>query len=164
MSNKNQFGLQIATQVMNLVKDSYWINVAQNAVYQIVLWSPFAVPNNDFPYQCTIMVYTPSGQFYADRRQYRGAIRLDGAIVLSNSNDGFVGEIDKDTIKWNDSSIWKRTAIEPNTKMNQYDPNSVFQQANEMNGVFHSRYEASYPQYARYFPYGNVPGTTFLNE
>jgi hypothetical protein len=164
MSIGFQSGLQVATQVLNNIKNSYWVNESQHAVYQIVSWSDFAVPNTDFPYQCTIMVYTPSDQFYADKRQYRGAIRLDGAIVMSNSNDGFVGKlINSNKIQWNDGSIWTRTVIQPTDKMNQYDPNSVMHQASVMNNVFHDRYETTYPQLSRYFPYGNIPGTSTIN-
>ena len=82
----------------------------------------------------------------------------------NNSNDGFVGSlISANKIKWNDGSIWERTNIEPNTKMNQYDPNTVMQQALQMNSTFHNRYEGTYPPLSRYFPYGNVPGTSTIN-
>jgi hypothetical protein len=164
MSNGFQSGLQVATQVMNALKNSYWVNRDQKAVYHFTIWSEFAVPNTDFPYQCTVMVYVPNGQFYADKRQYRAAVRLDGSIALSNSNDGFVGKLlSKDKIQWNDGSMWERTKIPPSNQMNQYDPNTVMHQASAMNQVFHDRYEKTYPGFARYFPYGNVPGTNFIN-
>jgi hypothetical protein len=145
-----------AAQTARAVNNSFWVNKEQGAVYSIYLWSEFATPNTPVPFALTIKVYTPSGGYYADSRQYRGWIKLDGSILMSNSTDGYSGTLQGDNmIVWADGQVWTRTTIKPTDKIDQYSAQGNLEQAALMNNQFHKNFNLHYPRYQRFFPYGS---------
>ena len=155
MSSPNQ--LLTASQVARALKDTYWVNKAQGTVYNTYLWSEYATPNTIVPFSLTIKVYTPTSDFYADSRQYRGWIKLDGSVLMSDSTDGYQGQLrGDDTIVWQDGQVWQKTTIKPSTTIDQYSAEGNLMQAASMTNWFDQKFQASYPRYTRFFPYGNT--------
>lgn len=145
-----------AAQTARAVNNSYWVDKARGVVYQIYLWSEFATPNTIVPFALTIHAYVPSGGFYADSRQYRGWVKIDGSILMSNSTDGYSGIVkDENTIVWQDGNVWNRTTIKPDTSLDQYSAEGNLIQAAQQNAVFQNQFNANYPRYQRYFPFGS---------
>jgi len=144
-----------AAQTARAINNSYWVDKSAGVVYQIYLWSEFATPNTIVPFALTIHAYVPSGGYYADSRQYRGWIKIDGTVLMSNSTDGYSGTLsDENTIVWQDGNVWNRTTIKPSTTTDQYSAQGNLIQAAQQNTQFQNAYNAAYPRYQRYFPFG----------
>ena len=146
-----------SSQVARSVANSYWADKRQGAVYGIYLWSDSPTPNTVVPFALTIKVYVPNGGYWADMRQYRGWVKTDGSILMSNSTDGYQGQLSPNgqSIVWSDGQVWQRVQIQPTNTIDQYSAQGNLDQAAQQNELFHKRFEASYPRYERSFPYGS---------
>ena len=134
--------------------ESYWVCPSKNGVYSLWLYSPYPFVNNQYPYQLRIFSYQPSANFYADTLQNLGGIGIDGIINGTELNFGWKGTlINKDQIMWNDGSIWQRTTPPVNRHINQYNPWTAYQQAEQQSAMFNRIYNKAYPNIERTIPW-----------
>lgn len=140
--------------VETLGEKSFWVSPSKNAVYGIYLYSRYAFPNSEFPYQLRVMAYAPGPSFLADTEIYIGGVGIDGTINMTETNNGYRGVlINKDQIMWNDGSIWYRTQPPPNTSIDQYSAQSAYAQAAEYSNYMNTIYNRAYPNIYRYIPF-----------
>ena len=160
--NGPQAGLSWTTQQMSratttaqlLGGKSYWVCPAKNAVFGLYLYSPYAFPNAEYPYQLRVWTYSPSANFYADSQQWLGGIAIDGTISTTEMNNSWKGTlISKDQIVWNDGSIWTRTQPPQMQGMNPYSAGSAYQGAVDNSQFFNNVYNRAYPNIYRYLPW-----------
>lgn len=155
IADDNIAQLQVAQQVVNTLGErSFWVSPSKNAVYGVYLYSPYAFPNYEHPYQLRIMAYAPNYSFYADTQFNVGGVALDGTIAFSNTLDAFRGQlINPNQIMWNDGSIWYRTQLPPNNTINQYSARSAYEQSADLSTYFNTIYNRAYPNIYRYIPF-----------
>jgi len=158
MSDKSTNPMLLASQLARTLNNTFWANAEQGVIYGIYLWDMYAVPNTVIPYQLNIKVFAPSSGYYADSRQYRGGITLDGAILMSNSTDGYQGRmvngINGDTMIWTDGSLWKRVNIKPDNTIDQYSAEGALEDAKIASAWYNKTYNATYPANIGYLPWG----------
>ena len=143
-----------AQTVQRLGDVSYWVCPAKNSVYAIYLYSPFAFPNREYPYQLRVWNYAPSQNFYADSQQWLGGVAVDGTIAATEMNNSWRGQlISNDQILWNDGSIWTRTQPPAPSARNPYSAQSAYDQAAQYSAYINMIYNRAYPNLYRYNPY-----------
>jgi len=133
---------------------SHWISPAKNGVYALYLYSPYAFPNSEYPYQLRVWAYQPSANFYADSQQWIGGIAVDGTISTTEMNNSWRGTlINKNQIMWNDGSIWIRTNVPSQLGTNPYSPAAAYQQAANESAFLNTQYNRAYPNLYKFIPF-----------
>ena len=145
----------LAAQTATKLSDtSYWVCPAKQSVYAIYLYSPYAFPNSQYPYQLRVWNYAPSASFYADAQQWLGGIAIDGTIALTEMSNGWKGVmVDDNTIVWNDNSVWKRSSKPQETQRNPFSARSAYEQAVQYSSYINGIYNRAYPNLYKFNPY-----------
>jgi hypothetical protein len=129
-----------------LGETSYWVCAAKNGVYGLYLYSPYAFPNSEFPYQFRLVTYQPGYSYLAESRQYLAGVGLDGVLQTTDFYNGWKGRlINPNQIMWNDGSIWTRTKPPADNSINQYSALSALKQAEWQSANFSAAYDRQYP-------------------
>ena len=145
---------RVAQTAEILGETSYWVCAAKNGVYGLYLYSPYAFPNSEFPYQFRLVTYQPGYSYLAESRQYLAGVGLDGVLQTTDFYNGWKGRlINPNQIMWNDGSIWYRTQPPPNTAIDQYSAQSAYAQAAEYSNYMNTIYNRAYPNIYRYMPW-----------
>ncbi len=155
MDNLQMSQMSRAAQVVNaLGMESYWSCPAKRAVFGLFLYSPYANPNNSYPYTLSVRVYAPGPNHLADSVQYLGGVSVDGVIVTTEMNESYYGTlVNNNVIRWNDGSVWSRVTPPTDNTINQYSAQAAYAQAANNSAYFNTIYNRAYPNLYRYWPY-----------
>ena len=147
--------MALAAQTVRVLGNtSHWVCPAKNSVFSIYLYSPYAFPNSEYPYQLRIWAYAPTQNYYADSQQWLGGVAIDGTIATTEMNMSWRGElIDENTIMWNDGSIWQRTTVPARNTNNPYSSQAAYNQAANYSSFVNTVYNRAYPNLFKYNPY-----------
>lgn len=145
---------QAALTVSILGNVSYWVCPSKNAVYALYLYSPYAFPNSEYPYQLRVWTYAPSSNYYADSQQWLGGVAVDGTVSTTEMNMSWKGRLlNKDQIMWNDGSIWFRTQPPARQGSNPYSAQSAYNQAAQQSAFVNATYNRAYPNLYKFIPW-----------
>ena len=137
--------METVRNILNSVKNSYWIGNRSDTVYAIFVNDESLYTNTMLPYRLTYRLYNSGRYAIADSFYYDGGIALDGRLVIL---DDTIGTLDGNTIRWSNGDVWNRVSEVPQPRMNGVELQGAMDERES--AWLNERMRASYPYFSQF--------------